>query len=525
MAEGRQLPFDIDTEQVLLGTLIRDNNAYWRLEDAVGAEDFYDPYHARIFEMIGDMLKRRMRADAVTLHGMFKTDPGSVEMNKIAAEATGGKAASYFEFLRAQGGMPHDVKSFGRVTRELAQRRALIRIGEEMAAAAYDPPTADGPRAQDMAMEASEAIYDLSRRVDSGRGAVSITTLMDEAVAKAEYAMNNPAAVALTSGLKIVDQELGGLYRGDLTILAGAPNMGKSAFAQMASIANASGQRYGESRGDVAHRPDALAQALHARFFSLEMADWQLGAREIAERTNLPSSLMRRGGLQASDIAVMRQKLAATPMLKLKVDGGRKLSVAQIRARVHAALRETNGRLGLIAIDHLRFVRAANQRLDEKDQIQQITNDLKDLAVETNTAVLLLAHLNRDYNKRTSKRPVNSDLYGASAIEQNADAIWFLHSEAYFLEREEPPGHMGKERSEWLAALEKERGWMEVFSTKARMDKVGKARVLWEPAFTRFSDPESHAVAPPPADPKTDLLARLGDPLDDLERRSPPQGA
>jgi replicative DNA helicase len=508
----RHVPYDIDVEQALLGSILGDNTAYWRLEGSLTEEDFYDPLHGRIFEMIGDRMKRRMVVTPLTLHASMKSDPGVIE--------TGGQ--SYFDALRQSAPAIPNIKDYARILHDLSARRTLIRIGEDLVNAAYNPPEAEKEStAEAIANDAAERIFEISRRTDEGRGAVKIVDLMSEAVDKAEHAANNPAEVCLTSGLKLVDQELGGLYRSDLTILAGAPNMGKSALAEAIGVANGLGMMYGETRADLKN-PEIPREQVPTLFFSLEMADWQVGAREVAQLVEFPSSLMRRGKTDPFTLGLMRKRIAELPEIKLRVDGGRKLSVQQIRARCHAQQRYTGGKLGMVIVDHLRFVRPANWKLDEKDQIQQITQDLKDLAVELNVAVVLLAHLNREYNKRHSKRPINSDLYGASAIEQNADAIWFLHSEAYFLEREEPPASDAKARSEWQASLEREKGWMEIFSTKARMDKVGKARVLFEPHFTRFSDPDF--VQPSAAQKKPDLLNRVSDPLDDLDNRSPPVG-
>lgn len=495
----RHQPYDIDVEQALLGAILIDENAYWRLEGSIEPETFYDPLHQRIFETLQERFKRRMGATPLSVHVAMKTDPGLIEV---------GGPAYLAGLAQAAPALPN-VKDLARILRDAAQRRQLIRIGEDLVNRAYEPAEAAG--AETIIEETSEALFDLTRQAQTGRGAIAIKDLAMEAVLKAEHAMNNPAEVCLTSGLRTVDEHLGGLYRSDLLILAGAPNMGKSAFEQMMALANASGQRFGESRLTAEEAKER--EGLFCLLFSLEMADWQLGMRHLADATSIPSSLMRRGTVQFADIEKMMKAQMDMPNLPLKVDGGRKLSVAQIRARAHAAQRRSNGKLAKIGIDHLRFIRPANPRLDERDQIQQITSDLKDLAVELNVHITLLAHLNREYNKRASKRPINSDLYGAAAIEQNADAIWFLHSEAYFLERDEPPASDPKGRQEWIVNSEREKGWMEVFSTKARMDKVGKARVRFEPAFTRFSDPEE-AMAQRAA--PADLLTRVSDPLDNM---------
>jgi replicative DNA helicase len=499
MAEAPKLPpCDIELEQGLLGALLVAESAFWQLEDGLGANDFYDPLHQRIFEMIGDRMKRRMGVTPLTLFSAMRDDPGLAEVGGL----------EYLAGLAQAAPAMSNLKSVARLLRDLSHRRALIDIAEDIRAAAFDPPPSDtGGAAEAIVTASSERLYDLGRRSEPGRGAVALKELSYEAILKAEHAMNSPGVVCLTSGLAAVDAELGGIYRGDLLVLAGAPNMGKSAFAQMTAIANAAGQPFGRRRGE-----GDPGQPQPTLFNSLEMADWQLGMRNIADLTDIPSSLLRRGQIGAPDVEQMMAAHAAMPDLPLWIDSSTKLSVAQIRARAHATRRRKGG-LALLVIDHLRFIRPANVRDDERDQIQQITSDLKDLAKELDVAIMLLAHLNREYSRRSSKRPINSDLYGASAIEQNADAIWFLHSESYFLEREDLPTDP-KERVEWINRQEREKGWMEVFSTKARMDKIGKTRVRFEAAFTRFSDPDEQASQGGGPTRSADLLSRANEPLD-----------
>lgn len=489
----RSQPYDVELEQALLGAILVDDSAYWRLDGALSEIDFYDPLHQRIFDMIEDRMKRRMGVTPLTLHVAMRDDPGLLEV--------GGHA--YLAGLVQSAPALPNVRDFARLLRDLSMRRQIIGIANDLIDAAHNPPGEDDAEA--IIEYASENLYKLGQAGETGRGSISLRDLSYEAIQKAEHARTSPAEVCLTSGLATIDQELGGIYRSDLLVVAGAPNMGKSAFAQMTAVANGLGQAYGQ------HRDAPTADPQLVQFFSLEMADWQLGMRQVADATNIPSSMMRRGKVSAADIEQMMHAHAEMRDIAVKIDSTPKLSVAQMRARAHALHRRSGGKLALIIIDHLRFIRPANWKLDERDQIQQITSDLKELAKELNVAVMLLAHLNREYSKRASKRPINSDLYGASAIEQNADAIWFLHSESYFLEREEPPSHDAKARTEWAIAMEREKGWMEVFSTKARMDRIGKSRVRFEPAFTRFSDPDF--IAPAPTTP--DLLTR--DPLDTVK--------
>jgi replicative DNA helicase len=180
--------------------------------------------------------------------------------------------------------------------------------------------------------------------------------------------------------------------------------------------------------------------------------------------------------------------VGAYQALPLAIDETPNLSVAQIRARCHA-LRRKKGNVDLCVIDHLRFITPADRHADERDQIQQITRDLKQMAKELNIAILLVVHLNRGIWSRDNKRPVLSDLYGSSGIEQNADHVWFLHREEYYLERQQPDCSDHKKYDEWLTRVLQSKGRAEVFSAKRRRGPLGSANLKFDAPFARFLDP------------------------------------
>lgn len=477
----QHVPFDIDVEQALLGSFLRDGNAYWRAVEILKADDFYDPLHGRIFETIGQLCAMDRRISTLSLHAMMKADPGVME--------TGGQA--YFDALKNAAPALPNIKELAAILRGLSVRRSIIRAAEIAIAEAYDPPL--DRSAEQIADRASEQLFEASQGA-AGEGAISIRELAQRAAQSAENAMNTPASVCLTSGLWLVNKQLGGLYRADLTVLGGAPNMGKTSLLQHILMANASI----ETLEDGTPPEEAI-------FFSLEMMGEQVATRELAMRARVPSDLMRRGKIDSHEMD--RLALAATqfPDLPYHVDGSRRLSVAQMRARVMARKRRSKRGVSLVGIDHLRFVKPRNPKDDEKDQIQQITSDLKDMAAELNIAIVLVSHLNRDFNKRTTARPQLTDLYGSAAIEQNADAVWFIHREAYYLARN-PPGDRAtaEDKAKHMAATEKHEGKAEIFAAKQRMGPIGSAIVNFEERFTQFSD-----VDPEPTQEEIDLWKQM----------------
>lgn len=457
----RHEPYDIDVEQALLGTFLNDSNSYWRAVEILKPEHFYDPLHARIYTVIGELCAKDQRVTPLSLHASMKSDPGVLE--------TGGQA--YFDAMRSASPALPNIRELARVLRDLAVRRSIIRAAEIAIAAAYEPPL--DKTADQIADDAAEQLFEASKG-QMGEGSVTIRDLAQRAVRQAEDAMNAPASVCLTSGLWLVDQQLGGVYRGDLTILGGAPNMGKTSLAQHILFSNASA-------------PDAE----EAIFFSLEMAGEQVATRELAARARVPSDLMRRGKISAQQAEKLALAAYNFPDLPYHIDSTRRLSVAQMRARVQARKRRSKKGVSLVGIDHLRFIKPARPRDDEKDQIQQITSDLKDMAQELNVALLLVSHITREFSKRATTRPQLTDLYGSSAIEQNADAVWFIHREHYYLDRN-PPGSKAtsEDRAKHVALLERHSGRAEIFAAKQRMGPIGAAEVRFEEKFTTFSDLE-----------------------------------
>jgi len=128
----RHVPYDIDVEQALLGAILADNRAMERASALIKPEHFYDPLHGRIFETMSHMIERSgVVVTPLTLHATMKADPGVIE--------TGGQA--YFDALRAAAPAIPNIKDYSNILADLATRRSLIRIGEDIVNTAYDAPT------------------------------------------------------------------------------------------------------------------------------------------------------------------------------------------------------------------------------------------------------------------------------------------------------------------------------------------------------------------------------------------------
>ena len=287
----RSAPHNIEAEQSLLGAILVNNDAFYRVSDFLEPRHFFEPIHQTIFETAGSLIRMGKVATPVTLKTFLpaETDIGGMTVGqylaRLAAEAT--------TIINAQ--------DYGRTIYELALRRDLIRIGEDMVNVAFDAPVDFAPRAQ--IEDAERRLYELaeSGRYDGGfqRFAQALTVAVDMA-AKAFQRDGKLSGIA--SGLRDLDTKMGGLQPSDLIIVAGRPGMGKTALAT--NIA------YNVAK---AHRAEVQADGTMKSvnggivgFFSCEMSAEQLATRILAEQTSIASSTIRRGGITETDFEKIR---------------------------------------------------------------------------------------------------------------------------------------------------------------------------------------------------------------------------
>jgi replicative DNA helicase len=464
MSGERELPYDIEMEQALIGSLLIEERLFWRICDRLTADEFYDPLHQRIFTTIARVANTGGAATPLTVGTMLKEDAGLLELASINKT---GDSKSYLISLARSAPMIPNVVDYARILRSFAQRRRVIEICQ----AAVRECFAGGLDPVKLADDAAEFLYEATHGNEPGEGPISVLELSHRAVALAEKAHNRPQDVVLSSGLSTVDEALGGIFRTELLVIGAATSMGKTSLVQGIGLKNAK----------LGHG---------VLIDSLEMQGESVALRYLAEAARIPSIDIRRGrtsGAQIDKLSMTTSNFADVENL-LKIDGTRKMSVAQIRARAMAFKRRCPA-FSLLIIDHLQFIESSNPHANENESSRQITHDLCSLAQELNIAIILISHLTKENERRNNKRPIMNDLYGSGGIAQNADAVWFVYRPEYYLEREEPDGSDAKAYAEWDRARQDEKGWAEIFSTKARMGKTGSCRVRFEGEYTRFYDP------------------------------------
>src|ERR1700761_9055725 len=465
----RHVPYDIEVEQALLGAILNDNQALERATAILKPEQFYDPLHARIFAVMSQMIERGgVVVTPLTLHATMKADPGVIEL--------GGQA--YFDSLRAAAPAIPNIRDFANIIADLAIRRSLIRIGEDIVNTAYDAPTEKTSREQ--IAEAEKALYAVAETSKYGEGAIDFHESLRRTVEIAERAIARGGRISgVTSGFTDIDNLLGGLQPSDLLILAGRPGMGKTALGT--NMAFHCAKAYLQDLETGAEYP----RGAPVLFFSLEMAAQQLSGRILSEQSELEVWKIRNGKFSESEWEKFVLAMQDLSNLPLYIDDTGGISIAQIAARARRLKREKN--IGLIIVDYLQLIEPTRRQENRVQEITEITKGLKALAKELNVPVLALSQLSRGVDSRDDKRPVLSDLRESGSIEQDADVVMFVYREEYYLKSREPdPG--SADHAKWLEKCERAHRRAEVLVEKHRHGATNKIDLYFDDRFTRFSN-------------------------------------
>jgi replicative DNA helicase len=468
----RTAPHNLEAEQALLGAILVNNEAFYRVSDFLEARHFYEPVHQKIYELSSQLVRAGKVASPVTLKTFL---PGDVDIGGLTV-------SQYLARLAAEATTVINAQDYGRTIYDLSVRRALIVIGEDMVNEAYDAPVDFEPAKQ--IEESERRLYEVaeSGRYEGGFQAFSqaLTTAVDMA-AKAYQRDGKLSGIA--TGLNDLDNKMGGLQHSDLIIVAGRPGMGKTALAT--NIAYNVAKAW---QGEV--RPDGHITTVNGGivgFFSLEMSAEQLATRIIAERTGIPSSTIRRGGISEQDFEVIRDVSLELQNMKFFVDETGGLSIAQLVARARRLKRQRG--LDMLVIDYIQLLSGSSKRGQENrvQEITEITTSLKALAKELSVPVIALSQLSRQVESRDDKRPQLSDLRESGSIEQDADVVLFVYREEYYLQNKEPrPGT--EEHAKWMVEMQMMHGKAEVIIGKQRHGPTGTVQLQFDGSVTRFSD-------------------------------------
>lgn len=475
----RAPPRNEEAEQALLGAILVNNQAFQRVIEIVAAEHFSNPAHARIFSAAAKLIERGQIADPVTLRTYFEQD-------RALADVGG---AAYLARLAAASATIINAEHYAQAIRDLALRRELIALGEDIVNTAHD----SGPdvTAVTQVETAEQRLFNLATTGSSEGGFRTFESALVEAIRMAEAAFKRSGHVAgVATGFIDMDRRLGGLHPSDLVILAGRPAMGKTALATNIAFHAACHYREGRNPDGSVKAEDGAVVA----FFSLEMSAEQLATRILAEVSGVPSDQIRRGEVKAEEFPKFVEASQTLASIPLFIDDTPALSISAVRTRARRLARQRG--LGMIVVDYLQLLRGSSTARQENrvQEISEITRGLKAIAKELNVPVLALSQLSRAVEQREDKRPQLADLRESGSIEQDADVVMFVFREEYYLRPEparrpeETDDKFNDRYQRWSQRLQEVADTAEVIIAKQRHGPTGTVRLRFDGRITKFDN-------------------------------------
>lgn len=442
-ATGKLPPRDTDLEEVVLGALMLEKDAYMNVCDLLTPDSFYDPRNQKIYEAITSLGLNQRPIDMLTVteqlrrNGTLEEVGGAVHITELTARVYSAANVEYHARIIAQ--------------KFLARR--LITFATEVEKQAFD----ESNDIDDLLQQAEGRLFEISQ-TQLKREVTQIDPVLNLAIEQIQAAANAESGLSgLRTGYTGLDKITAGWQNSDLIIIAARPAMGKTAF--VLSMA----------------KNMAVDYNIPVAIFTLEMANVQLSKRLLSNVANLEGEKIKNGQLSPDEWDRLNTRIKAIFGAPLYLDETPGLSITELRTKARRLVRERG--VKLIMIDYLQLMNATGMKLGSREQeVSTISRSLKALAKELNIPIIALSQLNRSTETREDKRPVLSDLRESGAIEQDADIVCFIHRPEYYTKSGEDAN--GNDI----------RGLAELIIAKHRSGAVGDVKLRFVSKYARFEN-------------------------------------
>jgi replicative DNA helicase len=371
----KMIPHNVEAEEAVLGSLLIDPEALFRVSPFLKGEDFYIQNNAWVYEAILALHERREPIDFVTLCDELE--------RRGQLEEVGG-AAYITRLINAVPSAIH-VEAYGHIVEQAAIRRRLISAASQIAQLAYQ----EAEDVDQTVDQAEQALFSVSQRRIT-RDLAPIQDVIRRYYDRIEYLYaHRGEPLGVPTGFADLDRLLGGLQHSDFIIVAARPSVGKTSLClSMARNAARFGQR--------------------VAVFSLEMSAEQNVQRLVAAETGIDSQRLRLGDLKEEEWPLFVQSTGKLADLPIFIDDTPSISALQLRTKARR-LHAEHG-LDLIVVDYLQLMAGDVRSENRVQEVSYISRSLKAIARELDVPVLAASQLSRAVEQRTDKRPVLADL-------------------------------------------------------------------------------------------------------------------
>ncbi len=443
---SRQLPFSLEAEQSVLGSVLIDPEAFNEIAGIIKSSDFYMENHEQIYLAMQDLYLQNRTIDVVTLidtlvrRGIYESDESGKKYIRLLAEIV--PSAS-------------NIKDYAGIVRDKSLLRSLISACDTISETAYT----EQDDVKHLIDSAEQRIFDIAQ----GNEQKGFTHIRDVLISHYEHLQllkDNPAeAKGIPTGFSDIDRVLVGMGPGDLILVGARPGMGKTSFCM--NVATRVAQRTKKS----------------VCVFSLEMSCEQLVARMLSSEALIDSYALRSGNLKDEDWEKLARASAVLSETDILIDDTSGITCTGMKAK----LRRVKN-LGLIVIDYLQLMQSDKRNDNRVQEVAEISRNLKLMAKELKVPLITCAQLSRGPESRNDKRPMLSDLRDSGAIEQDADIVMFLYRDEYY--NNDKDGNQNQ---------------AEVIVAKNRHGSTANIPIGWFGQYTKFttlSDLEDNAAPP-----------------------------
>ena len=455
----KELPNNIEAEQSVIGSILTQNEIFDEITGIISDKNFFDPMHQKIFSSIQNLIYKGLLANPITLKNYFENENDDLNVPEYLIKITKFSTSS------------RQAIEYSKIIYDMFVRRELIKISENIIdTAKLNDININGKSI----IENSERIlYDLAEKGSFNSNIIKFDEAVRQTIDMASSAYKNEEGiVGVPTGLRDLDDRLGGLHKSDLVIIAGRPAMGKTALATNIAFNAATNIQKTNRKSCIA-------------FFSLEMSSEQLSTRILAEQSRIKSNDIRRGKISEEQFEQFLETSKNISELPLYIDETPAISIAALSNRARRIKRLYG--LDMVVVDYIQLMRASNFKEGRVQEISEITQGLKALAKELSVPVLALSQLSRAVETRDDKKPLLSDLRESGSIEQDADVVMFVYRESYYLKNKEPrPATV--EHAEWQAKMNEISHLAELIIGKQRHGPTGTITLEFEEMFTKFKD-------------------------------------
>jgi len=430
-------PNSTEAELSVLSAMLQDSTAVLRACEQLKSDDFYQPAHQEIFQVMADMNARHMPIDLVTLQAELS--------RKGTLEGIGGIA--YVLKINNYAPTAVNVRTYIDIVREKSTLRKLIAASQTISKECYSQEK----DLQEILNISEKEIFNIVMNRQEGEALKPLMEVLRNTYTYIEELARNKGDIAgVPTGFIDLDSMLTGLHPGELIIVGARPAMGKTSFAM-----------------NIAEHA-ALNKGKTTAVFTLEMPREQIALRMLCSDAKVDMQRVRKGTLRDEDWISLAKSLGPLSAAPMYIDDTSAITPTMLRSRCRRLMMDKG--LDLVVVDYLGLMRSDSHAENRQLEVSEISRQLKAIALELKIPIVACAQLSRANKDRIDKRPMLSDLRDSGSIEQDADVVMFLHREEYY-NRDTEDKNIG-----------------EVIVSKQRSGPLGTVKLAWLSEYTTFAN-------------------------------------